>query len=681
MKYTFGNIVVDFEQVEILKDNAPIECEPRVFELLEFFCQRPHQAVTRSELITQVWSGRIVSDAAVNRAVRELRKLIEVDPATPNYLVTVSKVGYRFNVTPSLHNAEPTTHNTNTKTALIANQQWRSAKIGLVICILCIVLVFAVDSFRADARGPDAPLQVDGRAAKTSVKGSAFNPFFAAQSAKLFYLYRANEDDYAQVYQQQRDTQPSALSNDSFYYTDVLATSEGTIYASRLNNLSQRLCEIVEYDTTQQQFRHLLDCGERVVTQLAFDETTRRLLYQFRNSVSEPYAIQAYQIDAGRKQQLTHPHQISSSLGDYAFALSPDDQTLAVVEYNAQNTDVIKLIDLSTNRVTSEHPLFDGVYSVYWRNTKDVFISTSEGLFLFDTDSMDLATIDKSDQYARLTAGEGTDTLLTERSLITANIYQYSLQTEAMQPMTESAGINQLPALANRSNTMAFVTSRTGQKQLFIATENANTFNTRFPEPIDYVSALDWSPDDQFLIASINSSLYRYSVKENDWQRLLPQFKQLHHVAYANETILFSAQVNNQWNIWSLKTMESEPKQLTDAGGYSVQGNNEMIFYTKFNHAGLYKRDLSSGDEMRIVDDFSITNWGRWQLQDNTLYFIDTSTYYALNINTSVKTPMYTFDGRAPASCAINYQNDFFACSKTDLNHSNVWEIKLSKNQ
>ena len=104
MRFLFGDIVVDVEQIALIKDDKCIEFEPRIFELLVYFCQHPQEAISREELIAQVWRGRIVSDAAINRAVGELRKLIEDNPSSPQWIKTVSKVGYRLTAAPVIEN-------------------------------------------------------------------------------------------------------------------------------------------------------------------------------------------------------------------------------------------------------------------------------------------------------------------------------------------------------------------------------------------------------------------------------------------------------------------------------------------------------------------------------------------------------------------------------------------------
>ena len=55
MRFVFGDVEIDTSQVKLTKHGFPVECEPRVFELLVYFCRHPQEAISRAELVEQVW--------------------------------------------------------------------------------------------------------------------------------------------------------------------------------------------------------------------------------------------------------------------------------------------------------------------------------------------------------------------------------------------------------------------------------------------------------------------------------------------------------------------------------------------------------------------------------------------------------------------------------------------------
>lgn len=68
---------------------------PRDFELLKFLVDRPGQALSRKELLT-AWPGSTASARMVDVTIWRLRALIEQDSASPAQLVTVPRLGYRY---------------------------------------------------------------------------------------------------------------------------------------------------------------------------------------------------------------------------------------------------------------------------------------------------------------------------------------------------------------------------------------------------------------------------------------------------------------------------------------------------------------------------------------------------------------------------------------------------------
>lgn len=681
MRYAFGDIKIDTAQVKLTKSGKQIECEPRVFELLVYLCQHPQEAITRTELVTQVWGGRIVSDAAVNRAVGELRKLVEERPSSPQWIKTVSKVGYQLTVIPTLiesrDEATPISDSLPLNDKRTNNQLIYTSKILWLITVF--TLVFIALAFQSLYPSNKTEKQgVIGRHPVTSLMGSAFNPFYQAKLDALVFLYRADADSYAQIYMQDGKGTSQAISDDDYYYTDVLYGPDGYLYASRLNNLQQRHCEIVKIDLDSKQFSPILNCGERVVTQLAYDEKKRRLIYRSRSSISEPYSLYSYQLDTGRKQQLTHPAQKGNNLGDYVFALSADNETLAVVEYIGDGVDKIKLVNLNDNHIIATTAFIDNVSGLIWTSDSRILASNSDGLFEFDTDKLTLETKEHSDQFGRLAHGTNINSVLTERSQTTVNIFAFSEEQAPLTALTTSRGISLSPALGNRSNILAFKSNRTGEKSIYIKPETKVVFNSEFTDSIEHISGLAWSPTDDKLIASINNVLYLYSIETRHWQRLAERFSLVHHVAFVKESILFSAEVDGQWNIWQLSLDNDRVEQVTQKGGYSVQGDGTYVYFTKFNQDGLYQLNLATGIETVLIEAFPIAGWRHWQLRDNKLFYLLDKEYRELDLASGSERVLHRFKGRTPNGCSMAYQHDFFACDRVELSSSNIWQFQLS---
>jgi two-component system KDP operon response regulator KdpE len=92
-----GDFHVDLESREITVRENPIRLTPKEFDLLVYFIKHAGKVLTHRTLLAAVWGGNYVEQNEYLRVfVGNLRKKIEVDPATPRYILTEPWIGYRF---------------------------------------------------------------------------------------------------------------------------------------------------------------------------------------------------------------------------------------------------------------------------------------------------------------------------------------------------------------------------------------------------------------------------------------------------------------------------------------------------------------------------------------------------------------------------------------------------------
>ena len=70
--------------------------EPRVMQVLTVLARRPGEVVSRDELVATCWSGRFVSEDAIQRTIAKLRRHAQADAAGAFGIETVPRVGYRL---------------------------------------------------------------------------------------------------------------------------------------------------------------------------------------------------------------------------------------------------------------------------------------------------------------------------------------------------------------------------------------------------------------------------------------------------------------------------------------------------------------------------------------------------------------------------------------------------------
>ena len=95
--YEFGNIKVDVSMRTAVKDGTEVKLALREFDLLAYLCAHPNQALSKDELLHEVWGAfSEVESATVAVHIRWLREKLEKDPAKPEYIKTVRGIGYQL---------------------------------------------------------------------------------------------------------------------------------------------------------------------------------------------------------------------------------------------------------------------------------------------------------------------------------------------------------------------------------------------------------------------------------------------------------------------------------------------------------------------------------------------------------------------------------------------------------
>ncbi len=95
-RYRFGDFLLDTQSFRLVQGGKPLAIEPKALNVLIFLVQHQGRLVERREILSAVWNGAFVTDHVLNRAVGQLRKILDDDAKQPRYIETVPTLGYRF---------------------------------------------------------------------------------------------------------------------------------------------------------------------------------------------------------------------------------------------------------------------------------------------------------------------------------------------------------------------------------------------------------------------------------------------------------------------------------------------------------------------------------------------------------------------------------------------------------
>ena len=80
----------------LTRQGEPIPLEPQALQLLEFLIRHRDGIVSKEDIITEIWDGNAITDAALNTRIRSVRKALGDTAATSEFIKTFPKRGFQF---------------------------------------------------------------------------------------------------------------------------------------------------------------------------------------------------------------------------------------------------------------------------------------------------------------------------------------------------------------------------------------------------------------------------------------------------------------------------------------------------------------------------------------------------------------------------------------------------------
>ncbi len=94
--YQFGPFRLTRNPPALYRNEQPMECDPRVLQLLLMLIEHREEVLSREQLIEKLWKGRVVSDASLSQLIHRARQLLDDDGKSPQYIQTVHGRGFRW---------------------------------------------------------------------------------------------------------------------------------------------------------------------------------------------------------------------------------------------------------------------------------------------------------------------------------------------------------------------------------------------------------------------------------------------------------------------------------------------------------------------------------------------------------------------------------------------------------
>ena len=126
--------------------------------------------------------------------------------------------------------------------------------------------------------------------------------------------------------------------------------------------------------------------------------------------------------------------------------------------------------------------------------------------------------------------------------------------------------------------------------------------------------------------------------------------------------------------------MSGITKKITKNGGYSANyiASNNTLLVSKYSQEGLFQLNLDTQSETKIKDNFKITDWNKWQVRGDNVYYWQNNYIVKNNLNNDTETRMWEVNEPNTYFFSINFNEDKLAYKVTEHEKSSIWKSTLS---
>jgi Tol biopolymer transport system component/DNA-binding winged helix-turn-helix (wHTH) protein len=636
----FGVSELDLQTGELRRNGLRVKLQDQPFQILAMLLERPGNVVTREELRARLWPADTFVDFehSLNAAIKRLRDALGDSAETPVFIETLPRRGYRFLIPISGNGTSVGAE--VTQSGPLQRGNW-SRRLPFVLVALAALIATAYvvkqEKWISSSR-PLVALPLPKVVPFTSFPGRETDSAFSPDGKQIAFV---------------RDEDPDT-GTDSNVYVKLIGGEKPL----RITQGAGRVC----CPTWSPDGRYIafnrcsggpsgaylvpsLGGPERNLTGrsacigLSWSPDGRFLAFPNKASAGDPWRIWVFSLDTTEERPISSPP--ANIIGDHQPAFFSDSKSVAFRRISSPHVTDLYLASIDgggDKRLTFDKTLVDGM--AWTPDGKSiVFASHRSG-------DMSLWRIPVSSGTPERLPVSGTnashpaisrqgDKLAYTTGFTHPNIWELNLNTSGRailpaKPLIVSSMLDISPQFSPDGSKITFSSNRSGGSEIWIA--NADGSDLIQLTSLNVLSGTPrWSPDGRFIAFDSRPADHSHifvipavggkprQLTDGDFEESVPNWSR------DGRWIYFTSNRFGVWQLFKAPWQGGEPLQVTRRGGFAAfeSTDGSALYYWKDNDYGIWKMSLPNGDERRILP--IGLDWGQWSVQDNGIYFIDTT--------------------------------------------------------
>ncbi|MEX0299523.1 MAG: winged helix-turn-helix domain-containing protein [Kordiimonas sp.] len=606
-QFIVGDFEADMSINTLSKGEETSAVEPRVMEVLHYLAQRQNQVISRYELMDEIWHSN-VSDGAISRVIGLLRKALNDNADTPEYIQTVAKKGYRLiaPVTDLSHELVSPKHKATAPKAI---------KSIFFAAVAVFAIVGAILFFHNSTDVPAVTIKTPRFAQLTSDPGFEYDATLSQDENWLLYRHRDTVSAAYNLFLSVRDTgEVKQLTNTNMHaYSPAFSRDQRHIaYFMKGQNYCRLKMLTLDASAKVTEERELYTCGAfDHYSNVVWAKDGKSVYFTDRASAEVPYQIHQLQIATGRVMAISQSND--TYYGDNELALSPSGKQLAFFRNKYWGNNEVYIMDLATGIERKVKELGYLAWNISWTaDEKHLLFSDNRNggeLLQINTQTGDILSLYYAPQSIispELSSSGRSIIYATEFADV--DMWERPLGDMAITPkkmIGSSSRIDMQPVTTPDGKKTLFLSDRNGSMQLWLRNGEQLTAMTSLQTQAR-IDRFVWHPDGQTaFIATSDKVFYKLDTESNssDLYDLGKDAIAYPTLSPDGTTLYYTSDQTGDWQLWKVDLQTHKRFQVTRRGGYqsNLSPDGKRLFYTQFRQDGIWELELETGESTQVI--------------------------------------------------------------------------------
>ncbi len=618
--YYLGEWLVEPALRRITKDGQMRKLEPQLMDVLQLLVRNREQVVSKEELNDTIWADVFITENVITRSISSLRKLLDDDPATPSYIETISKTGYR--IIADVHEVvAPKVDNSVT-----IKLPLRPVFLVFAVIIFVVLGAFALRNAFLPSTSNNAfnPLAISNSAT------SEYWPAISPDGRFVAYGWKGKEDDNWDIYAKLIGTE-TVLRLTDHPATELRAkwSSNGNyVYYIRYENGGSTIYKKPLIGGNE---IRVLDSPPFSFGDFDISPDEKWVSFNTRSDRNSPLRIVLISLETGEATILTDPSDGNN--GDIHPRFSPDGSSLAYIREKNSVSMFLHIINLQSGNIeqVSVEPISINGFDWSQEGNSLIYASDVSGLYkLYEVNPDTKKSIPlKSGDYQMVmprVAASGRIAYAKMRDNV--NIWSYDRETQTANTWfaTNELNLNAIPS--PDGSLVCFTKPKNNRFEVWVSKPDGSEAIPITNFSGQYLTSPRWSMDSESIYfqgyMEGQSDLFKVDAK-GGIPINLTNTSYDEHTPYLSpdKKVYFASNESGLWNIWSMDEDGDDRRKISNLEGYSPQLslNGLTLYYLKKTQMGIWEYDLQSQTENLLIPDFHPMYSGALAVAENGIFY------------------------------------------------------------